>query len=1129
MSNKSGTSPQAVPLPTGGGALAGIGETFTPDLFSGTGSFTVPLDLPVGRNGFQPSLNLTYDTGEGNGPFGLGWSMSVPSVRRKTSDGVPRYRDGSDPGSDEDADVFLFSGAEDLVPVTRPEPGTTRYRPRTEGLFARVDRIRTEGSDTWELRTRDGHVNRFGGHGPGSGVVVADPANRSRIFCWPLVETSDPFGNRIVYEYRRDTGSEGPHQWDQLYLDRVRYVDFEQDGTIRFLISVSFVYDDRPDPFSDHRSGFEIRTRLRCRRIEIRTHADGNLLTHSYELEYLDDLVQRGERPASDLPPNRVSLLSRIRVVGHDGDRTQQLPPIELDYTRFRPDRRRFQPLQAEGNTLPPVSLADDELETVDLFGNGLPDIVQLNGSVRFWRNLGDGRFARPQDMDRVPAGLHLGDPGVQFADMNGDGRADLLALARQGYFPLGGDGRWSEDGFVRYPTAPVVSFGADDIRLVDLDGDGVVDALRTGSVFELFFNDRDAGWERVETRPRRPAAEFPDVSFSDPRVKLADLTGDGLQDIVLVQQGRIDYWPYRGHGSWGRRVTMDASPTFRNAPGTPGGFDPRRVLLGDLEGDGLDDIAYVEANRVTCWINRGGNGWSEPFVIEGTPAFTDIDAVRMADVLGTGMDGVLWSNDRVPGTGSNYRFLDLTGGLKPYLLERVDNHRGAVTSLRYASSTKFYLADEARPATRWRAPLPFPVHVIEAVELVDQVSGGRLTNELRYHHGYWDGVERELRGFGMVEQLDTEVFDGDGAEAAFSPPVLTKTWFHLGPESDADEAVSEVDRSAEFWPEDDPALGHVEAINQYLATLPRSVARDAQRSLRGRVLRREVYAADGPALRDRPFTVTEHAYALREESAPGPAEDGRRRIFFPHAVGERVTQWERGTEPMTTLSFTDAFDQYGLSGREIRIAVPRHRDFRRTAPAAAEHYLATVTTTTYARRDDDAYVVDRVATTTTQEIGNDGRPSAVALRDSVRAGSADLRVLDETRNYYDGPGFVGLPLGHVGRFGALTRTETLVLTEEALREGYRADADASDDDAAAVPPYLAPGSGSPRWTSEYPAEFQTSIPAQAGYTFLDGKYYAPQVRRRYDFQEGGWSCAAPIRPRWSPMRPTTTGSCSPV
>src|SRR5512145_3446160 len=131
--NKTSNTSHIISLPQGGGALHGIGEKFSPDLHTGTGNFTVPLALPPGRNGLQPQLALVYSTGNGNGPFGLGWGLNVPGVSRKTSRGIPRYVD--------ERDTFLLSGAEDLVPVAETA-GTTRYRPRTEGLFARIEHRR---------------------------------------------------------------------------------------------------------------------------------------------------------------------------------------------------------------------------------------------------------------------------------------------------------------------------------------------------------------------------------------------------------------------------------------------------------------------------------------------------------------------------------------------------------------------------------------------------------------------------------------------------------------------------------------------------------------------------------------------------------------------------------------------------------------------------------------------------------------------------------------------------------------------------------------------------------------------------------------------------------------------------
>src|SRR5262245_40092072 len=105
--------PPAVTLPKGGGALRGIGEKFGANPVTGTGSLTIPLSASPGRAGFAPDLSLTYDSGSGNGPFGFGWTLPLPSITRKTELGLPRYRDA------EESDTFVLSGAEDLVPVYR--------------------------------------------------------------------------------------------------------------------------------------------------------------------------------------------------------------------------------------------------------------------------------------------------------------------------------------------------------------------------------------------------------------------------------------------------------------------------------------------------------------------------------------------------------------------------------------------------------------------------------------------------------------------------------------------------------------------------------------------------------------------------------------------------------------------------------------------------------------------------------------------------------------------------------------------------------------------------------------------------------------------------------------------------
>lgn len=1093
-------------LPEGGGAVSGLGETFSPDLFTGTGNYSVPIELPEGRGGFGPELALSYSSGSGNGPVGLGWQLGVAKIQRKTSQGVPRYQGG---------DTFVLAGAEDLVPVEEAA-GVTRFRPRTEGAFARIERDRSGGGDVWRVRSRNGRTSVFGTPGvppADDPAVVADPDDPSRIFAWHLTEKADVFGNRIVYDYLRDRGEDGPHRFDQLYLERIRYADHGQDGDEDFLVSVTFHYQDRPDAFSDRRAGFEIRTRRRLERIEVRTHAGADRLSRVYHLGYLD--------AESEGAVNGVSLLTRVQGVGHDGEATQELPPLELGYTAFEPQERDF--LRVTGPDLPSTSLADPDLELVDLTGQGLPDFLETReASVRVWRNRGDGTFGRPREMPEAPAGMRLSAPGVQLLDADGDGRTDLVISDGTdfGYYPARFEGLsrpgWDRRSFRRPAVAPSFDLEDPEVALVDLTGDGVTDALRNGSRLECFFHHPRDGWHLDRRVERGDLTRFPAASFADPRLRFADMSGDGLQDVVMISGGVVEYWPSLGHGDFGEPVAMASSPRF------PHGWDPARVLLGDVDGDGLADVVYVDHARVTLWLNRGGDGWSAPIVIAGTPPVSSGVDLRLVDLLGTGVRGILWSAEAGAAGRSRTFFLDLTGGVKPYLLTRIDNRMGALTRVEYAPSTRSYLADEARPETRWRTTLPFPVQVVRRVESVDALSGGKLTVEYAYHHGYWDGEEREFRGFARVDQHDTETFERyhqEGlhpggvfqavAAARFSPPVETRHWFHVGPVSDGRDDWVEPDLLHEIWAGDPNVLERPAEVAALLAGLPRRDRRDALRALRGRTLRTELYALDGSEREDRPFTVTEHLHGMREEEPPGAGEE-RRRIFFSHALGQRSSRWERGEDPMHRFAFTADHDAYGQARAAVEVAVPRGRGFE-TPPSPEEPMLVSATFTDFAQSDsEELYKVDSTCRATSYEIVDDGSHGVFELRDGALDASLPREVLSQAVSYFDGDAFVGLPWGQIGDYGALTRSETLVLTEERLASAWRSGETVLDPPE--IPPYLDPASlepGGVPWSGEYPQAFRDALPALAGHVFRDGEgehergYFVAQRRLRYDFHDG--------------------------
>jgi RHS repeat-associated protein len=1166
-------SSDVIALPKGGGALSSVGEKFSPDLHTGTGNFTVPIALPPGRNGFQPSLNLVYSTGNGNGPFGLGWSLSIPGVSRKTSDGVPRYNETkSNLDKGERRDVFILSGAEDLVPISGSYPGEAVYRPRTEGLFARITHHLpptpdADNPDTnyWQVESKDGLVSIYGSQSLSASdpAVLSQPDNAKHIFAWKLTETKDTFGNLIRYEYEPDSGDKDGHRWNQPLLQRIRYADYGDPANDQFLVHVEFSYDGRPDPFSDYRAGFEIRTSKRCRAIKVSIHtADGEPLNvREYRFTYHND------------PNNGISLLQRIDIIGYDDEQIayedddpknkyrQQLPPLTFDYTVFEPEKRRFEVV--EGRDLPTRALGAADMELVDLHGCGLPDILEMNGAVcRFWRNLGGGSFDMPRPMREAPA-HSLADTGVQLIDANGDGRMDLLVThgPLAGYYPLNHGAAWDRRSFRRHDRTPSFSLDDPEVRLVDLTGDGVTDVLRSGTSFECYFNHPLEGWLSGNTAriPRQTLDAFPNVNFSDPRVRFADMSGDGLQDIVLIHDGNVEYWPNLGHGHWGRRLSMRHAPRYRDS-GYQLDYDPRRILVGDVDGDGLADIVYVGHDQVLLWLNHSGNAWSaEPIVIQGTPPVTDLDNLRLVDLNGTGVSGVLWSSDAHGLSRHRLMFLDFTGGVKPYLLNEMDNHMGAVTRVEYKSSTHYFLEDQKNPATRWRTPLPFPVQVVSRVEVIDQISKGKLTTEYRYHHGYWDGAEREFRGFGRVEQFDTETIDtyhgselhgaedferflNTALERHFSPPTLTKTWFHQGPVGEEFGDWQEVDYTHEYWQGDPQLLDHTEKVNAFLgayndrpggnAASPRNrrIKRDALHTLRGSVLRSELYALDGSRRQDRPYTVTEHAYDLEEIAPPSDSDSGERpRIFFPHPVAQRSTQWERGDDPLTQFSFTDyqnengRLDAFGRPHRQTAVAMPRLAGKRRPITGAVvgdiqpdeTHILATHTDTRYAIPSDDRhYLHDRVAQTKVYEFRNPpGAPDALddtvqmALRkqrDAARKVWDDftaqqpgiLRVIGDTINHYDGRAFEGLPVGDLGRHGALVHTETLILTEQILQDAY------GDANAGRHPSYLDGSTADPNLPADFGGDTgYRKVPASAD-GHLEG-WYADTERRQYDFQTG--------------------------
>ncbi len=1004
MENDSSESKTAISLPKGGGAVKGIGETFQPNLFTGTGNFSIPIATSPGRNGFGPELTLQYSSGNGNSPFGLGWQLSIPRITRKTEKGLPTYTN---------QDVFVMSGAEDLVqaldengnPISVPDLAgyaIKRYRPRTEGLFARIERWqRTDDPNDvhWRVTTKE-NVTSIYGKSPSARLV--EPDHPAHIFEWLLEETVDAKGNHILYEYVQedpDLTLPGIHErnrrYTQAYIRRILYgntpdnldtdkkagperiashhVDPMLHKTRHYLFEVLFdygelpnalpIYDEsnsdapwwgpsndnlstvepRKDPFSTFRSGFEIRTLRLCSRILMLHHfKEGELigapLVKSTNFTYIQD------------PHAGFSVLQEVTVWGyrkdpHDAARylARDMPPVTFGYSEFEPKKQRYQSVTVEGGDLPPLALNNPSTTLMDIFGDGIPDVVQsTTNGFYYWENRGGARLGRRRHPEHhTPAGVTLDQANVAVGDLGGDGLADLMVEAPpiSGFYEATPDGGWKP--FKRIESMPTIDFSDPDVRLVDLTGDGLSDMLITRDTHFLWFRSRgEAGYENPQRLPRQHDLDaFPDVYFSDPagRVRLADMSGDGLNDIVLVHDGRIDYWPNLGYGQWGKRITMGDTPRIGY------GFDPRRLFLADLDGTGCADLVYVDFNQVHFWFNRSANNWSEKHTIRGTPYTADTTGLQFADFYGTGTACLVWSYDYGSITGGNYKVLDFCGSKKPHLLVEMSNNMGATTRAQYASSTKFYL-EEKTNGQPWLTNLPFPVQVLEKSEVIDHISKTKLVTTYKYHHGYYDGREREFRGFGRVDQFDTEFFDdfvgsnlhegqdlfANNNEGFHVPPVETRTWYHTGIYFDPDRYLDHRELTQQYEREyyhEDPAafeLGEHAVQQADGAKGHGPLPHEAFRALRGAVLRSEVYARDDTDKADHPYTVTENRYVIKELQAQ---HSNPHAIFLTTPKESLTYHYERNPDdPRVGHTLTLAVDDYGNVTESVAIGYPRRQ-----------------------------------------------------------------------------------------------------------------------------------------------------------------------------------------------------------
>src|SRR5690554_5218268 len=285
--------------------------------------------------------------------------------------------------------------------------------------------------------------------------------------------------------------------------------------------------------------------------------------------------------------------------------------------------------------------------------------------------------------------------------------------------------------------------------------------------------------------------------------------------------------------------------------------YHPQYLSLADIRGTGTADLIYIGKENTKIWLNQAGNGFSEAVIVPPMPGTDAYSKIAVLDFLGNGTSCLVWSSPLPHHSASPIRYMDLLGGKKPYLLKTFQNGMGKEISLEYKSSTHYYLEDK-KQGVYWATKLPFPVHCVDKTTTKDTVSETIYTQNYKYRHAYYDQAEREFRGFGYVETLDTDSATMN-SNSLNQAPVLTKTWYHTGAWIQLGHLIDDYKKEY-FHFEDWDALVKT-------ATFPKGLSwqenREAHRALKGSALRQEIYALDGSDKENVPYTVTAKAYKI--------------------------------------------------------------------------------------------------------------------------------------------------------------------------------------------------------------------------------------------------------------------------
>ncbi|WP_224362737.1 FG-GAP-like repeat-containing protein [Hyalangium versicolor] len=551
---------------------------------------------------------------------------------------------------------------------------------------------------TWRLEGRgqafkverdgDGYVvTESGGVRYRLGVTAAGrQAEGTRVAGWYLEEAVHPTGQTVTYGYLQHNG--------QQYLSSVVW---GPNSSFR----VEFAYGARPDITVSYRTGFRVETAQRL--TEVRVFSFGTLL--------------RVYVPGYDvsLPLSRLASLSMLGKL-----RQGSLPTLTFSYAP------RSNPNLVQTEAAAGWALNVNGTSLVDIDGDGVTDLLRLTASGHSWRK-GTGTGFAPQRPISGAAGAVLS--SSRLIDVDGDSRPELVRFFSEAWQInfLQGEAFGPTTKWLGTDSLPLFN---DSTFFADLNGDGRVDVVRTGSESLSVRWNRASGLSASVTRPGIDGA----ILMPGPNVRFHEVNGDGLADAVQLGSGWYKLFLGKGDG------TFVSAGTFNYPWGDS--TNTANVRLGDLNHDGLMDLVYLLNGYAHWYPGRGGGAVETTARILACPGPNDTSTVvALGDVTGNGSEDIVWSST------NGMWALDMAGATSAGMLTGIDNGMGKALSISYQGSGQLSVAAEAA-GTPWVRKLPTSIPV--PVRLEVQPGAGEPARVVEYtvRDGFWDGVERRFGGF---------------------------------------------------------------------------------------------------------------------------------------------------------------------------------------------------------------------------------------------------------------------------------------------------------------------------------------------------------------------------------------------